>query len=1087
MAKSVPARDFTVGWVCALPIELAAAAEMMDEEFADLPSQPSDTNIYSFGRIGVHNVVAACLPAGQMGTNQAATVASQMRTSFPSLRFGVLVGIGGGVPDLNDDIDIRLGDVVISQPSGQHGGVIQYDFGKTGAGGRVARTGNLNAPPTVLLNALAKLRSNDLRRKTQVLTHLSQLSGQPEFASPGPDNDILYDASSAHIGRAICAKCRPEDVVDRDARATTKPILFIGNIASGNQVMKDGQTRDRYSQELGGVLCFEMEAAGLMNNFPCIVIRGICDYADAHKNKRWQPYAAATAAAYAKELLCIIPPLVSSNLDSSENSCPKPHFVVPFGRNENFVGRDETLTQLLKRIPPNINKDACQRTAVVGLGGIGKTQVAIEAAYRVRDAHPDCSVFWVPAVSTAMFENAYREIGRTLHIRDIEDEQADVKSLVKAGLERDDVGCWLLIVDNADDMELLFTGPKLTTYLPSSRNGSILLTTRNHQAAAKFSRGHPMRLTEMGATEATQLLCTGLDEGQMGDKESTKQLLNHLTSLPLAIRQASAYMASNKNVTVSKYLGYCKASDNKLVKLLSKDFDDQDRYEDIRNPVATTWLISFDHVSRDNPLAARYLSFMCYLAEKDIPRALLPPAEDGMDTDDEMDTNEAISTLIAYAFILQRDAVDRFDIHRLVRLVMRNWLREQGKEEEQVTETIYWLCERFPWPNHRNRDVWMAYLPHTQAALQVRDWCTDDEALWDLLSRAGESNNLLGRYGEAEQMYRQTLELRKKVLGPENPSTLASMNNLAEALRKQGKYDEAEQMHRQTLELSVKVLGPENPSTLSSMNNLALVLESQGKYDEAEQMHRQELELCKKVLGPENPSTLSSMNNLALVLESQGKYDEAEQMHRQTLELKEKVLGLENPSTLDSMNNLALVLESQGKYDEAEQMHRQTLELREKVLGPENPSTLTSMNNLAEALRSQGKYDEAEKMHRQALELRQKVLGPENPSTLTSMNNLARVLRYQGKHEETEETHRQALEQRAKHRDMFHVGRSASNYGPSQDHVEWKRPLSFLYTSAHNPREKVMGSANPLRLRTEHTLYASLKVGTDSSSTASVD
>ncbi|GKT67551.1 phosphorylase superfamily protein [Colletotrichum tofieldiae] len=118
MAVICPARDFTVGWVCALPIELAAAAEMMDEEFADLPSQPADTNIYSFGRIGVHNVVAACLPAGQMGTNQAATVASQMRTSFPSLRFGVLVGIGGGVPNLDDDIDIRLGDIVISQPSG---------------------------------------------------------------------------------------------------------------------------------------------------------------------------------------------------------------------------------------------------------------------------------------------------------------------------------------------------------------------------------------------------------------------------------------------------------------------------------------------------------------------------------------------------------------------------------------------------------------------------------------------------------------------------------------------------------------------------------------------------------------------------------------------------------------------------------------------------------------------------------------------------------------------------------------------------------------------------------------------------------
>ncbi|GKT41538.1 uncharacterized protein ColSpa_01719 [Colletotrichum spaethianum] len=318
MDKSVPARDFTVGWVCALPIELAAATEMMDEEFAELPSQPNDSNVYSFGRIGVHNIVAACLPAGQMGTNQAATVASQMKTSFPSLRFGVLVGIGGGVPDLGNGIDIRLGDVVISRPTGPYGGVIQYDFGKTGADGRIDRTGSLNAPPTILLNALSKLSANDLRQRTKVSKYLDQLSKQPKFASPGSKNDTLYLASSLHIGGATCAKCRPQDIVDRDVRPTTEPVLFFGNIASGNQVMKDGPTRDRYSQELGGVLCFEMEAAGLMNNFSCIVIRGICDYSDAHKNKQWQPYAAATAAAYAKELLNTIPLVVSNNPNRPE-------------------------------------------------------------------------------------------------------------------------------------------------------------------------------------------------------------------------------------------------------------------------------------------------------------------------------------------------------------------------------------------------------------------------------------------------------------------------------------------------------------------------------------------------------------------------------------------------------------------------------------------------------------------------------------------------------------------------------------------------------------------------------------------------
>lgn len=300
--KLVPADHFTVGWVCALPIELAAAAEMMDEEFADLPSRGADSNIYTFGRVGTHNVVAACLPAGQMGTNQAAVVASQMKSSFPSLRFGLLVGIGGGVPHLDEynEVDIRLGDIVISQPAGQHGGVVQYDFGKTGADGVVTRTGSLNAPPAILLAALAKLRANDIRGKTLISTHLAQYSGMPKFKSPGPSHDKLYSASAPQL-------------VEREERDSSDPVLFFGNIASGNQVMKDGPTRDRYSRKLGGILCFEMEAAGLMNNFPCIVIRGICDYADEHKNKKWQPYAAATAAACAKELLLTVPSLAAES------------------------------------------------------------------------------------------------------------------------------------------------------------------------------------------------------------------------------------------------------------------------------------------------------------------------------------------------------------------------------------------------------------------------------------------------------------------------------------------------------------------------------------------------------------------------------------------------------------------------------------------------------------------------------------------------------------------------------------------------------------------------------------------------------
>ncbi|KAK8028960.1 hypothetical protein PG991_006016 [Apiospora marii] len=973
MTNSVPARDFTVGWVCALPVELAAAAEMMDEEFASLPSLPTDSNLYSFGRIGVHNVVAACLPAGQMGTNSAATVANQMQQSFPSLRFGLLVGIGGG----------------------------------TGPDGRIARTGSLNAPPKILLNALAKLRANDLRGKTQAHSHLSKLTCRPNFVSPGPDQDTLYDASSTHMAGATCAKCRPDDVLDREARATAGPVLFFGTIASGNQVMKDGPTRDRYSQELGGVLCFEMEAAGLMNSFPCLVVRGICDYADAHKNKRWQPYAAATAAAYAKELLSIVPPLAPGDLNGSENSRRKSHFLVPFSRNENFVGREDILGQLLERLPPTAQPNACQRTVIEGLGGIGKTQVAIEAAYHVRQAHPDCSVFWVPAVDMTMFENAYREIGQALEVKGIEDDKADVKALVKAALGRDEVGPWLLIIDNADDT-LLLTQGQLVSYLPFNRAGSILFTTRNHQVAACFeARQGTFGLDQLSDPESVQLLHQGLQPNQISDPQRTTELLNYLVYLPLAIRQASAYMVRQMNVTVAKYLEYCTSSDQTMIKMLSKDFDDQDRYQAIRNPVATTWLISFEQISRDDALAADCLRCICYFEEKDIPVTLLPTGAD------ELERDEAISTLRAYAFILDRGTPDRFDVHRLVRLVMRNWVQTWGEQRQQVTDIVWQLSEEFPWPTHETRDMWTWY---SKAEEMHRETLALRETV---LGRGHPStlasmNNLAlvldsqGKYAEAEEMHRQTLALKGTVLGREHPDTLDSMNNLALVLNSQGKYSEAEEMHREELRLCKKLQGREHPSTLASMNNLALVLDSQGKYSEAEEMHREELRLCKKLRGREHPSTLASMNNLALVLDSQGKYSEAEEMHREELRLCKKLRGREHPSTLASMNNLALVLKNQGKYSEAEEMHRQTLALRETVLGREHPDTLASMNNLANVLDSQGKYAEAEEMHRQTLALRETVLGRGHPSTLDSMNNLAIVLGNQGKYEEVAQQQGQA-------------------------------------------------------------------------------
>ncbi|KAE8406637.1 hypothetical protein BDV37DRAFT_280595 [Aspergillus pseudonomiae] len=288
---------------------MAAAEAMLDEKHPNLPTKPTDDNTYILGRIYDHNIVIACLRSGVYGTTSAATLATQMQSTFQSIRFFLMVGIGGGAP--SEKVDIRLGDVVVSNPTRDFGGVIQYDYGKTVSGGRFERTGVLNKPLPVLLTAVSRLKAAHLSMPNKIPTLLSEMLARnpmmrKSFTYRGADQDLLFDSEYDHCGSEnTCDNCDNTRLVTRPARLTYDPIIHYGLIASGNQVVKHGRTRDKLAREIG-ILCFEMEAAGLMDDFQCLVIRGICDYSDSHKNKQWQQYAAATAAAYAKELLSVV-------------------------------------------------------------------------------------------------------------------------------------------------------------------------------------------------------------------------------------------------------------------------------------------------------------------------------------------------------------------------------------------------------------------------------------------------------------------------------------------------------------------------------------------------------------------------------------------------------------------------------------------------------------------------------------------------------------------------------------------------------------------------------------------------------------
>lgn len=291
--RAPPHTQYTIAWVCALYIEMAAAQAMLDELHERLPTQVDDNN-YILGSIDRHNVVIACLPEGQYGTNNAAIVMTNMKRTFPEIRACLMVGIGGGVPS---KADMRLGDVVVGTR------VMQCDLGKLIGDGQLQRTAIPRLSHPLFGTTISTVRSNHEHRPNRIHSILQQkLEGQHSYSRP-TSPDLLFYASYDHESPAgSCDMCDHSKLVPRSRRTSDEVRIHYGAIASGNQVMRNGTARDMVARELD-VMCFEMESAGLMDILPCLPIRGICDYADSHKSKEWQRYAAATAAAFARELL----------------------------------------------------------------------------------------------------------------------------------------------------------------------------------------------------------------------------------------------------------------------------------------------------------------------------------------------------------------------------------------------------------------------------------------------------------------------------------------------------------------------------------------------------------------------------------------------------------------------------------------------------------------------------------------------------------------------------------------------------------------------------------------------------------------
>ncbi|PWW76801.1 TPR-like protein, partial [Tuber magnatum] len=748
--------------------------------------------------------------------------------------------------------------------------------------------------------------------------------------------------------------------------------------------------------------------------------------------------------------------------------------MVPYSRNRNFVGRED----IIDRVQGLVEDTRHSRIALCGLGGSGKTEIALEYVYRKRG---ECHIFWVRGSEFLKFSEDYEYIlecaGVRLPAPDDENDEQEVLFGVREWLESPDSGDWILVLDNADNEENFKVNKgAISKFVPQGPKGTVVFTTRSRQVVHREG-------------------CTLLEVGSMTDEESGDLLLRRIDNLgPLEEEDR-------------------RANDERKKDLLLRKFREIHREADMTESILSTHFITFDQLKEQKPAAANLLRLISFFDHQNIPEDLL--LHSGLPgTDNPIDFRMAIGALMGFSLVTRSADKLLYDLHPLVQQSVQAYL--------SYDETCHWratalevIWRVFPDYDHSVRHICAAYLPHAlfvtrdstdanvglicyrmahylleagyynDAEVQIKR-CTalrgntpeDDPdyiAEINLLARVLQS---LGKYQEAEDLNCRTLEVREKVLGPQHPDTLTTTDHLAIVLRNLGKYDEAEGMHRRALEGTERNLGPDHITTLARVDSLARTLQDLGKYDEAEKMHRRAVEGCEKELGSEHPETFSRIYSLALVLRRRGQWHEAAEMSQRVLEGREKALGPDHPDTLASVNSLALALRKLGKYDEVPECHSRALGGRLKFLGLLHPDYLASTNDLGVTLQSQKLYDEAAGQHRHALALREKVLGPEHPDTLTSLSDLALALQNLGKNDEAEKKHRAVLKSREKRTlgPKHHSTRdSITSLAKALQALEKYEEAEKLFRRVWRRTEEAFGADHPRTITSLHRLAVILR------------
>lgn len=685
-----------------------------------------------------------------------------------------------------------------------------------------------------------------------------------------------------------------------------------------------------------------------------------------------------------------------------------PTFSVPYVQNPDFVGRENVLDEIKRRMTFKPGFQA--RVGLWGLGGIGKTQIATRYAYSVRENFHDVSVFWIRAANRDRFEDSYLDLAQQIGIEFPQDGAVDKLQIVVNHLRNWKSGRWLMIIDNADEIgHFISTSvsnddgtidmPGLAQYIPTCDKGWVLITSRVKDVCVELAGPNSIiHVDKMEMKDCKVLLQTCPQDEH--SEEAATNLIQALEYLPLALRQAVAFMTI-KSIPASKYLDLFNQNEATSRALLSDEIG-ADIKDGARNVVGKTWIISFNQIKGSDSTAVKLLSFMSFIDRQDISKSILP----GGRNPTELLFEKALGTLQGYSMVSAGSKDDSYDIHGLIQLCMRSWLTENGERNKGLRTVVNEFSNNFPDPIWQYWQECSRYLPHIQAVSHYlptideydeerrKEIATNEPYAFDFVEGLDTRNEIdlfmetarylqtQGRYWEAEAFELRSWTMANGIFGPDDLLTIRGLSNLANTYTDQGRWQEAEHLQVEVLEKHQSILGEESPEALTCMMNLTETLFHLGRVEEAKAIGFRLLETFRRVRGENSHHTFIVMGNLASTCHASGDWETSENLFEEALEALAELKGLQSPLTLSCGSNLARLRVSQGKLVDAEEMMTSILEIRRKVQGEHHKDTVYALWDLMDISEKLGKLEEAEILSKEALEKSRKVFGETHEDTL---------------------------------------------------------------------------------------------------------